>query len=137
MAWGLFDESNHTADWTGFLEQGVKLEGNLEASGMFRIDSQMKGTLVSRETLVIGENAAVEGEILGNHVMISGRFDGTIRATSRVEIQPKAIVTGEIHSPCLVIEPGAVFDGQCHMLISGTGTPQSIPIAIRSAVAHA
>lgn len=138
MTWGLFDEKNQpTNEWTGFLEQGVKIEGSLEASGMFRIDSQMKGTLVSRQTLVIGENAAVEGEIVGNHVMISGRFDGTIRANSRVEIQRKAIVTGEIHSPCLVIEPGAVFDGQCHMLVPGAGSPQSISIAIRSVVSQA
>jgi len=33
-----------------------------------------------------------------------------------VEIQAKGVVTGEIHTPCLVIEPGGIFDGRCHML---------------------
>jgi cytoskeletal protein CcmA (bactofilin family) len=135
VAWALFDQKHHgTSEWTGFLEHGVKLEGKLEAPGMFRIDSHMKGTVVSRETLIVGEKAAVEGEIQGNNVMISGRFDGTIHATGKVEIQPKAIVTGEVHAPCLIIEPGAVFDGQCHMVLQGGESAPAIPIPIRSAV---
>jgi len=134
MAW--FDRKRHdSGEWTGFLEKGVKLEGRLETSGTFRIDSTMKGTLVSGETLILGENATIEGQIEGNYVIIAGRFDGTIRAKGKVEIQPKAIVTGEIHTPCLIIEPGALFDGRCHML-AATQAAKPITIPIRSA-AHA
>src|SRR5271156_1625886 len=135
MAW--FDRKRHdSGEWTGFLEKGVKLEGKLETSGTFRIDSTMKGTLVSGETLILGENATIEGQIEGNYVIIAGRFDGTIRAKGKVEIQPKAIVTGEIHTPCLIIEPGAVFDGRCHML-GAAEAAKPITIPIRSAAAHA
>ncbi len=130
---GLFDRKKHDpSEWTGFLEQGVKLEGKLEATGTFRIDSAMKGTLSSDDTLVLGEHATVEGEIRGNFVIIAGRFDGVIHARGRVEIQPNAIVTGEVHSPCLVIEPGAIFDGQCHML-APTEAAKPVTIPIRSA----
>jgi cytoskeletal protein CcmA (bactofilin family) len=130
MAWGWFDKKrNDSGEWTGFLEQGVKLEGKLEATGTFRIDTAMKGTLVSEQKLVIGEHAVIEGEIEGNYVVISGRFDGTIRAKGKVEIQTRAIVTGDIYTPCLLIEPGAVFDGQCHMLApSQAAKPITIPI---------
>lgn len=126
----LFDRKKHDpSEWTGFLEQGVKVEGKLEATGTFRIDSAMKGTLSSDDTLVLGEHASVEGNIVGNFIIIAGRFDGIIRARGRVEIHPNAIVTGEIHSPCLVIEPGAIFDGQCHMLApSEAAKPVTIPI---------
>ena len=136
MAWPWFDSKSETAEWTGFLEPGAKFEGTLETTGMFRIDSRMKGTLVSREILILGEHAEVEGEILGNQVMISGRFDGTIRATARVEIQAKAIVRGEIYSPCVIIEPEAAFDGKCHMTTSAD-PPTSILIPIRSAIGQA
>jgi cytoskeletal protein CcmA (bactofilin family) len=136
MGWGWFENKHHeTADWTGFLEQGVKLEGILETTGLFRIDSHMKGTLISRETLIVGEHAVVEGEILGDQVVLSGRFDGTIHATGRVEIHLKAIVAGEIHSPCLILEPGAVFDGQFHMVTTpATEGAKPVVIRVRSAV---
>ena len=133
MAWGWFDRKRHeSSEWTGFLERGVKLEGTLESSGTFRIDSAMKGTLVSEDTLVLGEHASIEGRIVGNRVIIGGRFDGSIEARGRVEIQPNATVTGEIHTPCLVIEPGAVFDGHCHMP-TPTEASKPITIPIRSA----
>jgi len=130
---GWFDRKrNDSGEWTGFLEKGVKVDGKLECTGTFRVDSIFKGTLVSDETLVLGANATVEGEILGNYVIIAGRFDGIIKSRGKVEIQTKAIVTGEIHTPCLIIEPGAVFDGKCHML-SATQASKTVTIPIRSA----
>ncbi|HEY6442100.1 MAG TPA: polymer-forming cytoskeletal protein [Candidatus Acidoferrales bacterium] len=134
MAWRWFDRKHpESAEWTGFLEPGVKLEGKLESTGTFRIDSTMKGTLVSAGTLILGEHAAVEGEITGNRVIISGHFDGTIQATGRVEIQAKAVVAGDIHTPCLVIDPGAFFEGQCHMVTATEPeAAKRIAIPIRS-----
>ena len=137
LRWGLFDRKHEgSGEWSGFLEEGVKLEGKLEAPGTLRIDSYMKGVLVSEETLILGQHASVEGEITGNDVMIAGRFDGIIQARSKVEIQTKAIVTGEIHTPCLIIEPGAVFDGRCHV-VGSTDPAKPITIPIRSVVAQA
>jgi len=136
MPLGWFDRKHHDSnEWTGFLEKGVRLEGKLDTTGTIRIDSEMKGEISADETLILGENALIEGEIAANYVVIAGRFDGIIRAKGKVEIQAKAIVTGEIHTPCLIIEPGAVFDGSCHMLATSQ-TSKTITIPIRSA-AHA
>src|SRR5579862_180269 len=116
-------------EFTGFLDRGVRFEGTLEATGVFRVDAHVKGNLLSSHSLVLGEGARVEGEIEGNHVVISGRFDGVIFAKGRVEIHAKGIVTGEVHAPCLIIESGGIFDGQCHMLAaSEAAKPLTIPI---------
>ena len=130
MGWKWSDrKKQQTQDWTGFLDKGVRLEGTLELAGTFRLDGEVKGNVISEQTLILGESAKVEGQIEGNHVVISGRFDGVIFAKGRVEIQAKGVVTGEIHSPCLVIEPGGIFDGRCHMLTSSeTAKPLTIPI---------
>jgi cytoskeletal protein CcmA (bactofilin family) len=141
MALPWFDRKNQdSGEWTGFLEKGVRFEGKLEVAGTFRLDGSVKGKIVSSETLILGENSTMEGQIEGNSVILGGRFDGTIEARGKVEIQTKAIVTGEIHTPCLIIEPGAVFDGRCHMLSvtqAASDTPKTITIPIRSAAAQA
>ena len=123
-----------SGEWIGFLDKGVVLEGRLELSGTFRIDCQMKGTIVSSSTVVIGENGRVEGEINGNHVIVGGRFDGILTAKGRVEIQPKGVVRGEVRSPCLVIEAGGILDGRCQMTTSEEGR-QTLTIPIRAASA--
>jgi cytoskeletal protein CcmA (bactofilin family) len=132
-------DAQDAGEWTGFLERGVKFDGRLEATGTFRVDAHMKGTLVSSETLILGENAEMEGDIEGHLVIIGGQFHGKIHADSKVQIQPKAVVSGEIYTPCLIIEPGALFEGRCHMLSSSTHDASRAPIAIpiRSGVARA
>jgi cytoskeletal protein CcmA (bactofilin family) len=130
MAWRWFSGEKQAVseEWIGFLDEGVRLEGTLELTGTFRVDAQVKGNIISHTRLLLGESARVEGQIEGNQVVIAGRFDGVIFAKGRVEIQAKGVVTGEIHTPCLVIEPGGIFDGRCHMLASAPATkPLTIP----------
>src|SRR6202140_1153136 len=93
-------------EWTGFIDQGVTLEGTLQLKGTFRIDGNVKGNIISEQTVVLGERARVEGQIEGNRVVIAGRFDGVIFAKGRVEIEAKGVATGEGHSPRMVIDPG-------------------------------
>ncbi len=131
MTWKLSRrrQLRESSEWVGFLDKSVRLEGTLELGGIFRVEAEVRRTIISSQTLLLGGGARVEGQIEGNHVVISGRFNGLIFAKGRVEIQPKGIVTGEIHAPCLVIEPGGIFDGQCHMLAaSETAGPLAIPI---------
>ena len=138
LSW--FDrKSQDSGEWTGFLEKGVRFEGKLEVPGTFRLDASIKGTLISAGTLILGEHSSMEGTIEGHAVTIGGRFDGIINAKGKVEIQTGAIVIAEIHTPCLIIEPGAVFDGRCHMLTATqakTESPKTITIPIRSAAAQ-
>ena len=126
------DKNTEGGEFTGFLDKGVRFEGMLEASGVFRIDAQMKGNLLSTHSLTLGEGARIEGQIEGNHVVIAGRFDGVIFAKGRVEIQAKGVVTGEVHSPCMVIDPGGIFDGRCHMLGSSDSSSAPVTIPIRA-----
>lgn len=135
MAWGGTNKkADDPGDWIGFLEKGVRLEGTLELAGTFRVNAEVKGTILSQDTLVLAEGAKVEGQIEASYVIVAGRFEGVIRAKTKVEIQPKGVVTGEIHTPCLSIEPGGIFDGRCHMLTTAEAAePFSIPVR---AVAH-
>ncbi|HUO33911.1 MAG TPA: polymer-forming cytoskeletal protein [Candidatus Acidoferrum sp.] len=123
-------------EWNGFIEHGVRIEGKLDAPGTFRIDCDFKGESISAETLVLAEKSVVSSQIRANYVILAGRFDGTIEAKGKVEIKTKAIVTGEIHTPCLIIEPGAIFDGHVHML-SATQSAKPITIPVRSMAASA
>ena len=136
MAWkwpGTAPKGASSEEWTGFIDQGVALEGTLTVTGTFRINGNVKGNIISEQTVILGEGAKVEGQIEGNRVVISGRFDGVIFAKGRVEIEAKGVVTGEVHSPCMVIDPGGIFDGRCHMLASSdASTGVTIPIRAAS-----
>src|SRR5262245_18015781 len=113
MVWKRSKPSEKSGQWSGFLERAVRFDGTIEVPGTFRLEAEVKGHIVSTGTLTLGEGARVEGQINGNHVVISGRFDGVIFANLRVDILSTGVVTGEIHPPCVVIEPSGIFVGQC------------------------
>ena len=102
-------------EWIGFLDRGVKLEGNLELAGAFRIDGEVKGKVVCQERLIVGENGRVEGEIDTAILSVAGYVQGTIIGRNRVEITPSGVVEGDLHTPCLILEAGGVVEGRCHM----------------------
>lgn len=116
-------------DWTGFLDREARVEGTLEVPGTFRLDGSLKGKILSNHALVLGETADVEGEIEGVRVEIYGRFRGTLRASERVQLHSGAAVTGDLYTPCLVLEPGGRFDGHCYLSADGAqADPVLIPV---------
>jgi cytoskeletal protein CcmA (bactofilin family) len=100
---------------TGIIEKGSEFEGKLSFSGTFRINGRFKGQILTPDTLVIGPDASVSGEIEAGAVIISGEFTGTISARYRVEIQRPAVFKGDILTPSLSVQEGVIFEGRSKM----------------------
>jgi cytoskeletal protein CcmA (bactofilin family) len=67
-------------------------------------------------TLTVGETAELHGNIFVAVAIINGFVRADILASERVELGSEARVIGNIETPALAIQPGAVFEGQCHFL---------------------
>jgi cytoskeletal protein CcmA (bactofilin family) len=63
-------------------------------------------------TLVLSEQAQIEGEIHVSHAVINGAVVGPVFATECVELQAKAKVTGDVYYKTLEIHSGAVVQGR-------------------------
>ncbi|MEO8136875.1 MAG: polymer-forming cytoskeletal protein [Betaproteobacteria bacterium] len=95
---------------------GTTLTGNIVFTGGLRIDGNVIGSVhasnTEASTLVISEQARVEGEIRVSHLVINGEVDGPVHATDYLELQPKARVKGDIHYLRLEMHVGANVDGR-------------------------
>lgn len=98
-----------------FLGKNTTFQGTLIFDGLVRIDGNFEGKIKTEDTLVIAGSGNVKAEIEAGEVKISGRFDGTIVASSKVELYKPAFVTGTIITPVLKVEEGVVFNGNCRM----------------------
>jgi cytoskeletal protein CcmA (bactofilin family) len=65
--------------------------------------------------LIVGESAHIEGDVHVGRIAISGTVIGTIKADQRVEIHRNGKVYSDVDTPALVIEEGAIFQGNCVM----------------------
>ncbi len=99
-----------------FLGPEVSVEGNIEFQGTIRVDGKVKGTIHSSDgTLIVGEHAAIQADIIVGAAVITGAINGNIEARDKIEIFPPAKVTGGIKAPTISMESGVVFNGICEM----------------------
>jgi len=100
----------------GFVGSGTVVTGEASFKAMMRIDGQMSGRVSSTGgTLVIGTNGRVDANIEVAVATVHGTVNGDIIATQRLELGRSAKVSGNIQTPSLMIEQGAIFEGSCKM----------------------
>ena len=103
------------SDVNTLVGMGSHFEGKMTFEGVVRVDGSFEGEIVSDDTLIIGEAAEVRASLDVATVVIYGTVYGNIRATNCVELHGPGRLVGNIISPSLVVERGAVFDGNCRM----------------------
>ncbi|MFH1915098.1 MAG: polymer-forming cytoskeletal protein [Pseudomonadota bacterium] len=113
-----------------FLGAGTNYQGKLNFQGAVRIDGNFHGEVVSDGTLVVGQEAVVEGQIRVGQLVLSGKLLGEVEAANKVVLHKTANLHGNIRTPVLVVEEGAVLEGQLVMGSLDTTSPNiqtSIP----------
>lgn len=93
----------------------TELKGDLSFTGGLRIDGKLKGNVTAKgegnSTLILSENALIIGNVTVPHMIINGTIKGTVRASERIELQPKAEVAGDVYYKVLEVAVGAVING--------------------------
>ena len=102
---------------SGFVGGGTVVTGEANFKAMMRVDGHLSGRVSSSSgTLIVGANGKVDANIEVAVAVIHGTINGDIIATQRLELGRAAKVNGNIQTPSLIIEQGAIFEGSCKMV---------------------
>lgn len=95
---------------------GTRVVGDLVFSGGLRVDGEIRGNVSVEKgqtgTLVISEQARVEGEVSVTHLVVNGAVVGPVRVTETLELQPCAKVTGDVEYMSMEMQLGAIIQGR-------------------------
>jgi cytoskeletal protein CcmA (bactofilin family) len=95
---------------------GTSVLGDVSFTGGLRVDGHVQGNVTASGaepgTLVVSEQARIDGEIRVAHVVVNGAVNGPITAADHVELQAKARVIGDVFYRTLEIHVGAVIQGR-------------------------
>ncbi len=99
------------------LEVNATMQGELTFKDPVNltINGNFQGRLDTKGTLFVGKDAYVGAEIIGEDITIAGKVDGNIVAQRKLTLIAPANVKGEIKTPVLIIEEGAILNGECIM----------------------
>ena len=115
-------------DFTTLINEGTEIEGKVTFSGTVLLNGRMHGEIVSNDVLVVGEKGVVNATIHAGIIEISGEVVGNVSATDRIELHANCRVYGDIEAPVVIIDEGALLEGQCRMT---KGRPKDITASPR------
>jgi cytoskeletal protein CcmA (bactofilin family) len=100
---------------SAFLGKDTEFEGKLSFYGTIRIDGRFEGDISAIGTLIVGETGMIEANVHVSYIVVNGMIRGDIIADERIDLHAPGKVFGNINSPVVVIDEGAIFDGNCRM----------------------
>jgi cytoskeletal protein CcmA (bactofilin family) len=106
-----FRNREHEERTPGVLLNGSELDYG--SGGSF--DDQLADKLEIPGTLVVAEHGMLQGDVTVTVAVIRGVFKGKITATDSVIVENHAVIIGEIDTPALIIQGGAIIEGKCHL----------------------
>lgn len=113
---------------TAFIDQGSEFEGKLSFKDTVRIDGCFTGEIRSENTLIVGESGEIQAAVHSKCVLVSGTVVGDITASQKIVLHKTARVQGNLATPCLAIEEGAVFNGSIKMARPEAGLRDAAPL---------
>jgi len=102
---------------TGSMEQAtigrsVVIKGDISGSESLYIDGRVEGTINFTDSRVtIGRNAVIVANVSAKEVVVMGTVTGNIHCADRLDIRSEATVTGDVVTPRVSIEDGALVKG--------------------------
>ena len=115
---------------------GTRIEGNITFSGGLRVDGEIKGNVVASggqpSTLVVSEQARIDGEIHVSHLVVNGAINGPVHSAEFLELQDHSRVKGDVHYNTLEMHLGAVVEGRLVHSSSVTESSKTVELKIAS-----
>jgi cytoskeletal protein CcmA (bactofilin family) len=89
----------------------ARIDGAFGDAESIEVHGDVAGDLRVAGSLLIHEQASVNGNVTAASVRVEGEFTGDLRATEAIEIAETGTVNGTLKCDELVIERGGVFNG--------------------------
>ena len=94
---------------------GMKVVGDCTTDGTLRVEGSVEGSIRAGKAVVVGRNGFVDGDVVTQDAVVSGRVRGTITAESRLELQSTCQIDGQVVARSLQLEEGGILNGTVQM----------------------
>jgi cytoskeletal protein CcmA (bactofilin family) len=96
-----------------FLGKGARFKGSITFEGTVRIDGRLEGEIHTKGTVIVGEHAVIEGDVIADSVISGGRIFGNVVGTDKVQLISPGVLVGTVKTALFSLEEGVRFSGKC------------------------
>ena len=106
---------NNQGSALNMIGTGTLLKGDITSDGDLRVDGKIHGNVISKSKIALGASAEIIGNTIARSADISGKIDGDVEIAETLFLRATAKINGNIKTAKIIIESGAVFNGNCYM----------------------
>jgi cytoskeletal protein CcmA (bactofilin family) len=134
-------DTNTGFEAASIVDRGSSFDGTFRSQKDLRVEGEVKGTITCDGTLFVAEGAMVSATIDAEHVTVAGDVLGEIRCRGRLQILPSGRVRARVATGSLVIQEGAIYEGELDMAGVERAAPRPLrtrtapPVSIEAAAA--
>ena len=104
-----------SGDPFSLIDRNSSFDGTFRSERDLRIEGEAKGTVECRGTLFVAEGAVVTATVEADNVTVAGQLDGEVRCRGRLQIMPSGRLRGKVSTRSLVVNEGAIYEGELEM----------------------
>jgi cytoskeletal protein CcmA (bactofilin family) len=101
------------------IDSQLTISGEINTDGTIRVDGRIEGSTHRADTLIVGKDGTIVGDIEAREVVVGGEIHGNLIVSGRVEVQKSATVQGDIRAAAVLLQEGGTVQG--HMMIHPVG----------------
>src|SRR2546427_10452089 len=92
--------------------KSIVIKGDVSGSGDVYLDGELEGSFELLDgALTVGPRGRIRANLQARSVVVEGRVDGNLFGLERAELKKSATVVGDIYTPRIAIQDGAVLEG--------------------------
>ena len=92
--------------------RSVVIKGEVSGAESLYVDGRIEGTVnLADSRVTIGRSGVIVANIIAKEVVIMGTVTGNIHCTDRLDIRSEGSLTGDVVTPRICVEDGAVLKG--------------------------
>lgn len=102
-------------DTFSVIDRNSIFDGTFQTTRNLKVEGEVKGTIECKGTLFVAAGAVVGAKVEADNVTVAGDLNGEVRCRGRLQILPSGKVRGKVITQTLVINEGALYEGQLEM----------------------
>ncbi len=99
------------------------VKGDISGKSDVRVAGTVNGSINIDGELIIERSGYIEGEIKSTTAVVAGSVKGNIDVSEKLILESSSKFVGNIKTKQLIIQEGAIFQGNCQMGINSQAAP--------------
>jgi len=124
---GMFSKkTSDNSELNAFLGVGTEYRGKLDFVGTVRIDGRFEGEISTDGDLILGRKASITGVVRVGRLTSCGNIKGDVVVKERAVMEKTSTLNGSLNTPILVVEKGAIIEGEIVMTKEGVSASPKV-----------